>query len=170
MKSLSMETNAADLARRNHWRAQRVRTTLHEANKLNAKLLKQKAREDSSLTDHSLADLARMGHPYAKRAPNPPHPPYMVHRQTGKYIAGFFSRTGQRGDTWFIEFGNNADPVTTWLEGGTKKMIPRRTVAHTLDVMRRELQLNNRRAYQSAIGLHGAAAASRARAYLRGLQ
>lgn len=165
-----METNAADLARQNHWRAQRVRTTLHEANKLNAKLLKQKARENASLTDHSLRDLARMGHPYAKRAPNPPHPPWLIHKQTGKYLAGFYSRTGRRGETWFIEFGNNAEPVAGYLEDGTTKMIARYPVFQVLAEMRSTLQLNNRRAYQSAIGLHGAAAASRARAYLRGLQ
>jgi hypothetical protein len=43
-----------------------------------------------SLDDHTLEDLRRLGHPYAKRLgiDSGPHPDYMVHEQGGGLIAG----------------------------------------------------------------------------------
>lgn len=53
------------------------------------RLMYDKCREFTSLTDHTLADLARLGHPYARRwAPHTLHPDYLVHIQTGTLQAG----------------------------------------------------------------------------------
>ncbi|HUW34650.1 MAG TPA: hypothetical protein VM223_23830 [Planctomycetota bacterium] len=164
-----LQSNAKDIAVSNHWRAKRVLTTLRESNKANARLLKKAVREQAGLTDHSLDDLRRMGHPYAKRAPNPPHPPQMIHAQSGGYRRAFFARTSARGNDFFIEFGNTAEPLATWLEYGTKKMIERAPLRYLRMKMAPEMQLNNRRAYRSALGLHGAAARSRARKYMKTL-
>lgn len=41
--------------------------------------------ENASLTDHSLDELARLGHPYAVRNPQTIHSPeYQVHQQSGR--------------------------------------------------------------------------------------
>jgi hypothetical protein len=42
-----------------------------------------------SARDHTLQDLARMGHPYSKAHPDNPHdPPEVVHVQSGALISG----------------------------------------------------------------------------------
>jgi HK97 gp10 family phage protein len=53
-----------------------------------ADLLEKKVKERISLTCHSLRDLARMGHPYRKGAPDDvPHRDDFVHQQSGKLIS-----------------------------------------------------------------------------------
>lgn len=49
--------------------------------------LSDRMRVNASLADHTLADLRRMGHPYAKRSPQEIHTPsYLVHKQTGTLL------------------------------------------------------------------------------------
>jgi len=178
-KSFGFEwtSNATDLARANHWRAQRVRDTHKASMEHNAAYILAAAQEASGLTDHSLAQLAAMGHPYAKRAPNPPHPPYLIHTQRGNFKARWYARVKRSGDDFTIEVGNTARTrngltLLPLLEKGTKKMIPRPILSQWLMPTHRrsqfvdEMALNNRRAYRSAVALHGAAATSRAGAYL----
>ncbi len=90
-------------------------------------IMYDKAREYTSLTDHSLADLARLGHPYARRfAPNYLHPDYLVHQQSGMLTSGLRKdaiveapegviRGVVRNVTWY-------DP---YVQLGTYKMRPR---------------------------------------------
>lgn len=166
--------NAKDFAREYHWRAERARMTLQSAAQYNAALLVAKAQEFSSSDCHTLADLRRMGHPYAKRAPNPPHPIYMIHKQRGRFFAAWYSKVVNTPDGVQVILGNTAR-VRGWsllglLDKGTKLMIARLIMPYTLAAVRKEMELNNRRAYRSAVGLHGAAARSRASAYLAGLK
>lgn len=59
-------------------------------------VLFDKIKLNAGLTDHSLKDLADLGHPYAKRAPKKIHDPdYQVHIQTGLLE----SNIGQRQET-----------------------------------------------------------------------
>lgn len=52
-------------------------------------LLNDKVTDNMSHTDHSLDDLRRMGHPYAKRNPQHIHDPdFIVHTQSGEMLAG----------------------------------------------------------------------------------
>jgi len=164
-----MTTNATELGRTNHWRRNRLLVTLHESNKANARILKRGAQEITSLTCHSLADLRRMGHPYATRAPNPPHEVHLIHSHRGAFLRGWYSRTTRHGDDFVINFGNQQTELLMWLETGTVKMIRRGPMTWIVKEKTPELQLNNRRAYRSALGLHGAAARSRARKYVSGL-
>lgn len=56
------------------------------------KLLDDRVEANMSLTDHSLKDLAIMGHPYAARAPQSIHSPeYQVHQQTGRLLKAKYS-------------------------------------------------------------------------------
>lgn len=66
-----------------------------ETTKMNARLsaagavVEKSVKNHASLTDHSLADLAAMGHPYSKRYPadSGPHPDNEVHNQSGTLLA-----------------------------------------------------------------------------------
>jgi hypothetical protein len=49
-------------------------------------------------------------------------------------------------------------------------MIPRGVLSYVIRSKKREIELNIRRAYRASMGLHGAAARSRAYAYLAGLE
>lgn len=52
-------------------------------------ILDEAVTRNISLTDHSLIDLALMGHPYASRSPQRIHvPSYQVHIQSGEMLAG----------------------------------------------------------------------------------
>lgn len=79
-----------------------------------------------SARDHSLKELADMGHPYAKRDPQNPHdPPETVHVQDGALISGLRATkpTGSSGGVSAKVV--NDDPVDVWVQGGTRTMIAR---------------------------------------------
>ena len=57
------------------------------------KIVVNKLTENVSLTDHSLSDLARLGHPYSRARGRPLHSPnYKVHTQSGKLLGGVYSQ------------------------------------------------------------------------------
>lgn len=77
--------------------------------------------------DHSLQDLARMGHPYAVRRPANPHdPPETVHQQTGALLAGL-TATPPRGNAQGVtaKVFNREKELDGWIQRGTSKMIAR---------------------------------------------
>lgn len=74
---------------------------------------------------YSSARLARMGHPYATRRPNPPMHPAIINRQRGVFWRSWRRDLGQwRGGT-LISFVFNIDPKARLLMHGTRKMIAR---------------------------------------------
>lgn len=85
-------------------------------------------RDLTSLTDHTLADLARLDHPYAQRhaAGTAPHPDYEVHRQSGQLQD---SLRVEHAGTWRggrVESEIHADvPYLEHLLHGTEVMRPR---------------------------------------------
>ena len=92
-----------------------------------------------SASDHTLRDLARMGHPYG-RAPSttrqaPPHGDPVVHVQTGRYLAAL-KKTPPVGKVFAgnpaiikgrlaIEGNDEVEQLDRWLQEGTLKMIAR---------------------------------------------
>lgn len=51
---------------------------------------------------YSSLELARMGHPYAKRRPRPPADPGIINKQTGQFLGGWRRKTGNwSGGTLF---------------------------------------------------------------------
>jgi hypothetical protein len=176
---LGFRSNAKDMARQYHWRQARVRMTLQAAAQVNGEILVRRAVALSSFTCHTLGDLRRMGYPYAVREPRPPHPPYMIHSQSGGFRSKWASRTRAQGDNIDVLLSNAARTkgrglaLMALLVDGTKTMIPRPIIAEVARQCADEMQLNNRRAYRAAVAggnLHGAAARSKAGAYLRGLE
>lgn len=91
--------------------------------------------ENISLTDHSLRELARMGHPYSRRNAHPPHSPdFMVHTRSGELLRGIFSSIAPAS----VSGGSLSGSVTVGLSRGvqhavhivygTSRMIPRDVV------------------------------------------
>ena len=98
---------------------------------MNALKIGEKASRDIiSLGDHSLADLRRMGHPYATRDPRNPHdPPESVHAQKGNYLRALhvarpegYSMAIVKGK---ITIEGDMKQRDRWIQEGTKKMIAR---------------------------------------------
>ncbi len=96
------------------------------------KVLFRQVRKRMSLRDHSLADLAQMGHPYAKRWPTiKVHTklPWQVHRQSEDNslrdaLKGEFSIDGA-GMHYDVFVDLNQAPHGEYVIGGTKVMHPR---------------------------------------------
>jgi len=88
--------------------------------------LEEEAVEASSLSDHTLEDLAAMGHPYRRRLPvdTGPHEDHFIHRQTEGnvgFVDSFVSQVYRRGDGVFFKLRNTA-PHWPFLKHGTSKM------------------------------------------------
>jgi hypothetical protein len=98
-----------------------------------ATLLFEEMYAETSLEDHSLEDLRKMGHPYRQGAPQGvPHPDWLVHHQSGDLQEGL-SRTPVQvsGSTAEVEFHSEA-PYTWYLLLGTRYMRPRDFVSASL--------------------------------------
>jgi hypothetical protein len=79
-----------------------------------------------SLTDHSLKDLAKMGHPYAKAHPNNPHdPPEQVHTHTGDLLRGLKVLAPRATSDTVTSEVVNTDEKDPLIQIGTQTMIGR---------------------------------------------
>lgn len=96
-------------------------------------------REDASLQDHSLDDLAALGHPYSRRfGSDTLHADYLLHQQSGTWLS-MLTRAVQ-------DLGNKIEGRVTagaWyaflLEYGTVFMRPRPIIAQNAEVVRQKV-------------------------------
>lgn len=104
------------------------------------KRLEEEAGEASTLSDHTLEDLAAMGHPYRRGAiPNVPHDDALIHRQTEGGVGfadSFVSEIREHGDETELALLNTA-PHWQYLKHGTSKM-RRRPLGEYLDAVIRD--------------------------------
>jgi len=84
-----------------------------------------------SLQDHSLADLARLDHPYARRHGSIQihgnHPEW-VHEQSGtlrRSVYGRLEPTGSGGGRFVVGFDETIAPHAKYVVFGTRVMLPR---------------------------------------------
>jgi len=105
-----------------------LRTAAMEGLQAAGLVLAQDVRANISLTDHTLADLAKMDHPYATRHGRilvHPERPYSVHKQSGKLLRALkqhMSVTGGYFEVWLDE--GEVDYAKHVVEG-TKVMLAR---------------------------------------------
>jgi hypothetical protein len=94
-----------------------------------AETAKRKCQKTIGLTDHSLADLAKLDHPYAKRhGPEGSglHEPYeAVHVQDGDLYNGLNVEAPVATAQGAQSAVRNSDPKDPWIQYGTTKMIAR---------------------------------------------
>lgn len=88
---------------------------------------------ETSLVDHSLEELRKMGHPYKQGKPQgQPHPDWLVHHQTGELQEGL-SRTAAAVRSGGVEAEIHSEAPYTWyLLLGTRYMRPRDFVSASL--------------------------------------
>ena len=96
-------------------------------------------KEDASLADHGLKDLAALGYPYSRRfGADTLHPDYLLHTQSGTWLSMLTHAVQDLGNK--IE-GRVA--ATAWyaflLEYGTVKMRPRPIMAHNAEAIRQKV-------------------------------
>jgi hypothetical protein len=100
------------------------------------KILEKRIDKNISLTDHTLDDLAELGHPYARRHGGRGlrlHDPYyQVHKQTGEMFAAKYSGTkpatiegGRLEASAFVGIDESEAPHARDVILGTRKMIRR---------------------------------------------
>lgn len=94
-----------------------------------------------SADDHSLAELALLGHPYSAAHPDPPHADPMIHVVTGMY-QGALTVTPPVGWATEIIEGTikNDDPKDRFLQDGTTKMIGRPWMQWVIDTIGTDLR------------------------------
>ena len=103
----------------------RAKRGLPEALKKVADVLENKIRENAGLTDHSLKELADLGHPYSKTNPKNIHrPKFKVHSQSGDLQ----SAIGQKEigkDKIVVGVDPSKAPHTRHVILGTSRMVAR---------------------------------------------
>lgn len=104
------------------------------------KLLGKRIKANMRLKDHSLKDLADLGHPYANRDPKSVHEPnYQVHTQSGELLKSFISGTVKvsikrsvlKGGVYAGVDEGKAEHALHIIYG-TSKMVPRDFVVNSL--------------------------------------
>ena len=99
-----------------------------------AGVLFAETRENLSATDHSLADLADLDHPYARRhgriQVHGADAQRVVHKRTGAMLASLRteslpSANSPTGEAWAVWFDVGAAPHAAFVVQGTRYMLPR---------------------------------------------
>ncbi len=104
-------------------------------------ILDDEVTANMSLKDHSLKDLAKLGHPYGINNTNVPHSPiWLVHTQSGKMLRAKSSDTidasingGILKASAFVKIDGADVPYALAVINGTSKMIPRPFLAYSRD-------------------------------------
>ncbi len=161
-KRTEVYCNADKIAGRFRRRASLLKEVTQEVIKLDGQDLLAKARGYSGLTDHSLKDLAKMGHPYRRGggAKGLPHPAWLIHTQGGQFLRRWqlaVSKT-QDGGTATVY---NRTPYASYLQGGTSKMIPRPILQRVLLDTKNQRKASYDLIRRAAIEARGEVAAAR---------
>lgn len=120
-----LERAISNMAQMSEQQVLRLRRAIEQA----GETLHVAVREQAGLTDHSLAELRRMGHPYAKRlaVDSGPHADDLVHKQSGNLYRSIEKETRLWSGGFRVAVGVKASavPYIRYLLYGTSKMRPR---------------------------------------------
>ena len=122
------------------------------------KMLRAAIAKNISMSDHSLEDLADLGHPYAKRAPQHLHDPdWMVHTQSGGMLSGLYSGTTDLSISGGTAVASAFSGIEEAIEYaifvimGTSKMIPRDFLNGSLEEIRDQVFQTLQRSLSHAV-------------------
>lgn len=109
-----------------------------------SEMLKEEVTQNINLTDHSLAELARMGHPYRIGGPGLHHPEsWKVHIQSGQLYRSRKSgieeasiQLGRLSASAFAGVDETIAPHALNVFWGTSKMIPRDFLTPAVNVVK----------------------------------
>lgn len=118
----------------------RFLATVNKVMKEVKKDLDNEITKNISLTDHSLKDLADLGHPYRTGGDGLHSPNWQVHKQSGKLLSSKYSGTVDasiNGRTLtasaFVGLDDSKAPHALNVVFGTSKMIPRPVLVRSRD-------------------------------------
>lgn len=97
-----------------------IKSDVRDAQEAAAKDVQGEA-ERVSMGDYSLAQLAAMDHPYARRHGRALLPDSFINQQQGTFAASWVIDEGPQGPV----VHNIDEPIATFLEKGTRNMLPR---------------------------------------------
>jgi len=104
-----------------------------------ANLLKEKMIENASLTDHSLDELEKLGHPYAVRSPQGLHSPdFQLHAQSGNLRDNIEMREVSDKE-YFVGVDGANVPYIRHVLRGTQFMIARDFITGSINQIRKKL-------------------------------
>jgi hypothetical protein len=103
------------------------------------KVLLAAVKQNISLRDHSLKDLKKLDHPYARRhgairihhrgSKSLMHPQFRVHQQSGTLLTAL--KGGPRKSGFFVELDKGIAPHAVWVIFGTRVMLGRNVLWDT---------------------------------------
>ena len=113
--------------------------------------VENRVKVNSSLRDHSLSDLRRMGHPYASRYGDQGlslhDPVFQVHSQGGRLASSIFMKqeqasfgAGRVRASVSVGYDQNRAPYALYVVFGTSKMIPRNVLDGSLQEVKPNLE------------------------------
>jgi len=127
-----------------------VKKALEEGIQEAADILEDKIIDNASLTDHSLKDLEKLGHPYARTDPQRIHSPeYQVHIQDGDLVESIGQEKVKPGE---INVGVDDAKArhAKFVIQGTSKMVPRDFVTGSLNEVEDDMRAAIRKAVRKA--------------------
>lgn len=117
-----------------------------------ANLLREKMVENASLTDHSLDELEKLGHPYAVRSPQGLHnPDFQLHMQSGK-LSDNIEMAEVSDKEYFVGVDEAKVPYIRHVLRGTQFMIARDFITGSLNEIRKKLNEVFARGLKIAVG------------------
>lgn len=127
--------------------SKRMKRALEEGVQEAADILEDKITDNASLTDHSLKDLEKLGHPYSKRDPQKIHSPeFKVHIQDGDLAASIGQEKVRPGEI-NVGVDDSKAPHVKHVIQGTSTMVARDFVTGSLN----EVEDNMRAAIRKAV-------------------
>lgn len=130
------------ITRNERW-AEMLRKKAVQAVTKATKVADKEFRKNVSHTDHTLADLRALGHPYGYTNPQQIHDPdWLIHKQSGGLLANSVQEpmVTETTDSVVGQFGFYPDALPMWLVFGTTKMRPRPVVKGTLAKSRAQIE------------------------------
>ena len=129
----------------------RIQKALDEGLQEAADILEDKITENASLTDHSLKELEKLGHPYARREPQKIHSPeFQVHRQSGDLVASIGQQKVGPGKI-NVGVDEAKAPHAKFVIEGTSTMVSRDFVRGSFIQVQDEIRDVMRKAIKKAI-------------------
>ena len=117
----------------------RTKRGLPEALKAAADRLEEKISENAGLTDHSLADLAEIGHPYSAANPRNIHrPKFKVHSQSGD-LQSAIGQQKKGKDKILVGVDASKAPHVKHVIFGTSRMVARDFITGSFKQVEKEL-------------------------------
>ncbi len=131
--------------------SKRIKKAMEDALQESADILEARIVENATLTDHSLEDLEKLGHPYAKRDPQKIHSPeYQVHVQDGDLAASIGQVKVGPGKI-NVGVDESKAPHVQHVIQGTSTMIARDFVTGSFNEVRDDIRATMRKAIRKAI-------------------